>query len=164
MVWFLYWALIELGFIGLRLFKFDLVWVYRESGLDMTGYGPTPFYVFWARNCGYNPVIALVRRLQPTASKRLRRKKRESPSQLGHRTRVGECCMGNKKIPTHMQDLSMEMHSFQRGSVSTYPCRSLSGSVKNEVDVVVRLHDPIAISPDQAPNERHLHISTCAVR
>ena len=50
---------------------------------------------------------------------------------------VGECCMGNEKIPTHMQDLFMEMHSYERESVSTYPCRSLSGSVYNAVDVVV---------------------------
>ncbi len=36
---------------------------------------------------------------------------------------VGERCMENKKISTHTQDLSMEMHSYERGSVSTYPRR-----------------------------------------
>lgn len=41
-------ALTGLGFIGLMLFKFGLGWVYRESSLDMAGYGPKPFYVFWA--------------------------------------------------------------------------------------------------------------------
>ena len=43
--------------------------------------------------------------------------------------RVGERCMENKKISTHTQDLSMEMHSYGRGRASTYPYRSLSGSV-----------------------------------
>ena len=36
---------------------------------------------------------------------------------------VGERCMENKKNSTHMQDLSMKMHSYERGSVSTYPRR-----------------------------------------
>ena len=36
---------------------------------------------------------------------------------------VGERCKENKKISTHTQDLSMEMHSYERGSVSTYPRR-----------------------------------------
>ena len=36
---------------------------------------------------------------------------------------VGKRCMENKKIPTHTQDLSMEMHSNEGDSVATYPCR-----------------------------------------
>ena len=43
---------------------------------------------------------------------------------------VGERCKGNKKFPTHTQDLSMVMSIYERESESTYPCRSLSGSVK----------------------------------
>lgn len=34
-------------------------------------------------------------------------------------TGVGERCMENKKNPTHTQDLSMEMHSYERGRAST---------------------------------------------
>ena len=40
---------------------------------------------------------------------------------------VGERGMGNKKFPTHTQDLSMVMSIYERESGSTYPCRSLSG-------------------------------------
>ena len=55
---------------------------------------------------------------------------------------VGEHSMNFKNFPTLTQDLSMEMYSYERESESTYPCRSLSGSVKNAVDVVERLRDP----------------------
>ena len=42
---------------------------------------------------------------------------------LAHDATVGERCMEKQKISTHTQDLSMEMHSYERGSVSTYPRR-----------------------------------------
>ena len=45
---------------------------------------------------------------------------------LAHDATVGESCMGNKKFPTHTQDLSMVMSIYERESGSTYPCRSLS--------------------------------------
>src|SRR5215216_4694431 len=44
---------------------------------------------------------------------------------------------GKQKNSTHTQDLSMEMHSYDRGRASTYPCRSLSGSLYHAVDVVI---------------------------
>ncbi|XBH70462.1 hypothetical protein VPH35_098116 [Triticum aestivum] len=44
---------------------------------------------------------------------------------------------GKQKFSTHTQDLSIEMHSYERGRASTYPCRSLSGSIYHAVDVVL---------------------------
>ena len=49
----------------------------------------------------------------------------------GYSTMVlGNVAWETKKFPTHTQDLSMVMSIYERESESTYPCRSLSGSVK----------------------------------
>ena len=61
---------------------------------------------------------------------------------LAHDTTAGERSMNFKKFPTLTQDLSMEMHRYEKESESTYPWRSLSRSIKNAVDVVERLRDP----------------------
>ena len=42
---------------------------------------------------------------------------------LAHDATVEKCCMENKKNSTHTQDLSVEMHSNEGESVSTYPRR-----------------------------------------
>ena len=63
-----------------------------------------------------------------------------------------------QNFPTCHQDLSMERPATSRkGSASTYPCRSLSGSVQvNGVDGVVLV--VIQITDDQVPNGRHLRV------
>ena len=62
--------------------------------------------------------------------------------------------MENKKILRTRNDLSMEMHSNERESVSTYPCRPKAKAFDNAVDVVELLLAPT----DQAPNVRHLRV------
>ena len=61
---------------------------------------------------------------------------------LPHDATVGNCCMENKKILCTRKDLSMEMHSNEGESVSTYPHRPKAEAFSNAVDVVERLHDP----------------------
>ena len=90
--------------------------------------------------------------------------KQSQASKLGDATHpVGERSMNFKKIPTLTQDLSMEMQRYERESESTYPCRSLSGSVKkrgwcsrtsprSKSQVVPRSKH------DLAPNGRHLRV------
>ena len=62
---------------------------------------------------------------------------------------VGNRCMENKKISTH---LSMEMHS-RRVCLRTHVDRKQK-RLFNAVDVVVHLRD----LPDQVPNARHLRV------
>ena len=65
---------------------------------------------------------------------------------LAHDATVGERCMGNKNFPTVHQDQSRRCY-YERRVGSTYPCRSLSGSVKNAVDGVVLAAIQIAEDP-----------------
>ena len=65
---------------------------------------------------------------------------------------LGNGACNFKKIPTLTQDLSMEMHRYERGSVSTYPRRPLAEASHNAVDVVERSSS----STDRVPNVRHL--------
>ena len=71
---------------------------------------------------------------------------------LAHDATVGNRCMENKKILCTGNDLSMEMHSNEGESVSTYPRRPKAEALSNAVDVVERLRDPT----DQVPNARYL--------
>ena len=79
--------------------------------------------------------------------------------------------MNFKKNPTLTQDLSMEMHRYERESESIYPCRSLSGKrLSNAVDVVERLlviqitdvprsnHDPPRSSTERMAPPRSAHV------
>ena len=64
---------------------------------------------------------------------------------------------------THTQDLSMEMHSYERGRVSTYPCRSLSGSIQeNGVDgvvlVVIQITDDPSAERTAPPHSTHIRL------
>ena len=59
-----------------------------------------------------------------------------------------------QKFPMLTQDLSMEMHHYERGSVSTYPRRLLAEASHDVVDVVELLRASI----DQVPNARHLRV------
>ena len=90
---------------------------------------------------------------------------------LAHDATVGERSMNFKKFPTLTQDLSMEMHRYERESESTYPCRSLSGKrLSNTVDVVERLlmiqitdvprsnHDPSRSSTERTAPPRSTHV------
>ena len=63
-----------------------------------------------------------------------------------------------KKNSTHHQEQSMESSSNEREkSASTYPCRSLSGSVQvNGVDGVILV--VIQITDDQVLKGRHLRV------
>ena len=60
--------------------------------------------------------------------------------------------MENKKILRTRNDLSMEMHSNEEESVSTYPHRPKAQAFDNAVDVVELLLAPT----NQALNLRHL--------
>ena len=55
---------------------------------------------------------------------------------LAHDASIGKCCMENKKILCTRDDLSMEMHSNEGESVSTYPRRPEAEVFHNAVDVV----------------------------
>ena len=61
-------------------------------------------------------------------------------------TIVGERCMGNKNFPTVHQDQSSRCN-YEGRVGSTYPCRSLSGSVMNADDGVVLAAIQIAEDP-----------------
>ena len=60
--------------------------------------------------------------------------------------------MENKKFLATRNDLSMEMHSNEGESVSTYLCRPEAEAFHNAVDVVELLR----ASTDQVPNPRHI--------
>jgi hypothetical protein len=67
---------------------------------------------------------------------------------------LGNGACNFKKIPTLTQDLSMEMHRYKRGSVSTYPRRTLAEASHDAVDVV----ELSSGSTDRVPNVRHLRV------
>ena len=72
---------------------------------------------------------------------------------------LGNGACNFKKIPTLTQDLSMEMHRYERGSVSTYPRKPLAEASHDAVDVV----EPPSGSTDRVPNVRHLRVlHTCS--
>jgi len=82
---------------------------------------------------------------------------------MKHGKFVGKHCMGNKKISTHTQDLSMVMSIYERESESTYPCRSLSRSVKKRdwcSRTSPRSKSQVVPRSDHelVPNGRHLRV------
>ena len=71
---------------------------------------------------------------------------------VGERSRNSKIFLRNTKIY-----LWRDQQRVERESASTYPCRSLSGSVQvNGVDGVVLV--VIQITDDQVPNGRHLRV------
>ena len=80
--------------------------------------------------------------------------------QDSQRVNVGKRSRNSKFSYAYHQDLSMERPATSRKGrefASTYPCRSLSGSVQvNGVDGVVLV--VIQITDDQVPNGRHLRV------
>ena len=72
---------------------------------------------------------------------------------------LGNGACNFKKIPTLTQDLSMEMHCYEGGSVSMYPRRPLAEASHDAVDVVKLA----SRSTDRVPNVRHLRVlHTCS--
>ena len=67
---------------------------------------------------------------------------------------LGNVAWKTKKILRTPNDLSMEMHSNEGESMSTYPRRLKAEALDNAVDVVELLLAPT----DQAPNVRHLRV------
>ena len=67
---------------------------------------------------------------------------------LAHDATVGNRCIENKNILRTRNDLSMEMHSNEGESVSTYPPKPKAEALSNVVDVVEHLRNPT----DQVPN------------
>jgi hypothetical protein len=56
---------------------------------------------------------------------------------------LGNAACNFKKIPTLTQDLSMEMHRYERGSVSMYPRRPLAEASHDAFDVVELASRPL---------------------
>jgi hypothetical protein len=66
--------------------------------------------------------------------------------------------MENKKKSTHTQDLSMEMHSYERGEhLHTLEDRKAEAFI-NVVDVVVHLHDPSRSSTERTSPPHSAHV------
>ena len=76
---------------------------------------------------------------------------------LAHDATVGERSRNSKFSYVSPRSIYGETSNEGKESASTYPCRSLSGSVQvNGVDGVVLV--VIQITDDQVPNGRHLRV------